>query len=909
MKTSPKTNKPTASQSKNAVVDESRKAATRESSASANETAKLGKSRRGAEEAAALGGDSKKRSPHVMVRWQQIEGTTHDIEQAARDVAETVVGHIQRQRQGDEVVTVRPDAAPSSVWETGQAGSPIGYQEAQARLAGVQWQAVDGGTLLLITESGEILQRNSRARRARGASNGEMSEVAPERRPLKINVRPGQGGLQRRPLLSDEDEELRSLGEVIWRTVPGGAMLGVLELSSEGNAAIVARLSGEDKSESLYAQVRNCLALANHFPDRLRPRLAILGKNLSGTDVREVRHPRAGSPPPGVLERDDILLVDEFIEAGWLEHVIFHEATRIARHPLPGEMIFERLTRNDVGLWIAWYGKQIDWAEDGDRLRNDMVFSKRDRDNIVRKLQTARANKGPLAGNGHLGPTKLGVVRDRRTHRRSEDPEQMYWINRAFEIADLGLASDESGLSVRRVQEILAEEGFEISYEKLRLILRDPLYATGENTTRLRGVVIEQEPIRFENPVPLDRFQRVQEALELRQGSSRETPIGEYLFNYVDTRHLQCLDETNAKGQVPRLKGWVLDSKRKELKGRRLRHAYFTPEQCKRGGRGRGGCFTWERDELEAPVVREIRKLASHPEILRQIAAATRHTIAPSEIRLTDGERAELERQIAQLELDKQTATDQWVLGMAGGRKLAESEKSFENYQRFIETYDRQSAQRQRRLERDRAAMTAEQDGPAGRGIDPRQGDRANAFLEIMTVETPSDPLLRQLRARLFQRIVSRVIIDDDGEGPITITLEGHLVPEEAGVGEANLVLAGADLLDAYLDRQNGRTPKAEAMTEAAEGEGEVAGKEVGKGAEANGGAAIADECPSLETDQSATTEKSVSRLFSDYEKRPTTNALKQARRQRLDAVDWRLRRGHSARFGEPSWVVIVKVP
>ncbi len=390
----------------------------------------------------------------------------------AQAVAETVVGHLQRRRQGEELVTVRPAAADdesrASVWETTQAAEPVGYREAQARLAGVQWQAVDGGTLLLITESGEILQRKARAHGRRGASNDSMNPTRPERRPLKINVRPGQGGLQRRPDLVDDEEELGSFGEIVWRAVPGGAMLGILELASEGNAAIVARLSGDDKSESLVAQVRNSLALANHFSDRLRPRVAILGKNLSGTEVREVRHPRAGPPPPGVLERDDILLIDGFIEAGWLEHVIFHEATRIARHPLPGEMIFERLIRNDVGLWIAWYGKQINWAEDGDRLRNDMVFSKRDRDNIVRKLQTARANKGPLAGNGHLGPTKLGVIRDRKTHKRTEDPEQMYWINRAFEIADLGLADDEGGLSIRRVQEVLAEEGFEISYEKLR---------------------------------------------------------------------------------------------------------------------------------------------------------------------------------------------------------------------------------------------------------------------------------------------------------------------------------------------------------------------------------------------------------------------------------------------------------
>jgi hypothetical protein len=48
--------------------------------------------------------------------------------------------------------------------------------------------------------------------------------------------------------------------------------------------------------------------------------------------------------------------------------------------------------------------------------------------------------------------------------------------------------------------------------------------------------------------------------------------------------------------------------------------------------------------------------------------------------------------------------------------------------------------------------------------------------------------------------------------------------------------------------------------------------------------------------------------LFSEYEKRPTTDALKRAERQRLDSTDWRLRRGHSAAKGIAGWVVEVVV-
>lgn len=79
---------------------------------------------------------------------------------------------------------------------------------------------------------------------------------------------------------------------------------------------------------------------------------------------------------------------------------------------------------------------------------------------------------------------------------------------------------------------------------------------------------------------------------------------------------------------------------------------------------------------------------------------------------------------------------------------------------------------------------------------------RLRDFLEIMTVETPDDPFHKQLRARLFQRIIHRIEIDDSGTGPITIMLFGHLVPETAPVDASNPVHACHDLLDAYATRK-----------------------------------------------------------------------------------------------------------
>ena len=801
--------------------------------------------------------------------WRELESAPAQRAETARRVAETVLGHIQRMESAPELLTARPLGAKETEWRTTQAAEPISYREAAERLGSVQWDPAERGTLLVVTESGEVVARKSGASANGALSVDDVSDVV-IRRPARINVRPGEGGTNRRLLDVDIDEELDAYGEIVWRAVAGGAMVGVMELDSTGNAVLMHRLSSDDKGERFIEQLRPNLTISNQHSQALRPRVAVFAKSMTGTEVREVRHHRAGPPPAGVLERDDILLLDEYIAAGWVEHVVWRDPTRIARHTLPAEMIFATLQRENVGLWIAWYGKQVSWNEDGSRLRHDVAFSAQDRDYTVRKLQTAHANKGVLVGNSHLGPVPIGIVREKHTRKRHGDPEQMKWINRAYELADSGLYDDGRGLSVRMVQAALEEEGFVASVETVRRILTDPIYATGENVARLRGVAIAQNPVEHENPVPLDLYLRVQEMFALRKGNDSNTPIGEFLFNHVETLHKQCIGERNKDGWPARIKGQVVRRKGKLRKARRLRHSIFTPECCKGTGRGPAGAHSWLRDDLEPLVVEKVREIAAHPEVLRQLALATRHTLSESEVRLTKAERLQLEREIEQLERDKDAATDAWVLGYAGGRKLREDEKGFDNYQKFIESFDRQIAQKQRRLERDAAATKA-----AKGKADPRHEERRNAFLEIMTIETPDDPFMKRLRARLFQRIVSRIIIDDSGEGPIEITLEGHLVPEHATLDEGNPILATSDLLDAYTEKKNGKTTSAEAMVERAQ---------------------------RVETDLGALAEESVSPLYGSFEDLPATEKVDEARRNSLTAVEWAGRAGHSRRKGIASW-------
>ena len=70
-------------------------------------------------------------------------------------------------------------------------------------------------------------------------------------------------------------------------------------------------------------------------------------------------------------------------------------------------------------------------------------------------------------------------------------------IKLTFQLADSGECQDEFGLSARAVANRLKECGCPFEHDRVRRILQDPIYATGEFTTTLRGVRIAQRPVRL----------------------------------------------------------------------------------------------------------------------------------------------------------------------------------------------------------------------------------------------------------------------------------------------------------------------------------------------------------------------------------------------------------------------------
>jgi DNA invertase Pin-like site-specific DNA recombinase len=805
-------------------------------------------------------------SPRVIVRWRRIENSTEsDRLEVARGVAEIVLGDAQRPSTAPVVLA---PSARDALWRTAQARKPISYREAAERIAAIQLTDDRAGVVRALGEHGSILYEKRTVPVLERPKLGVMGEPAARKRgPMRLNRRPGRGGIRRTSQDIDPAEGLDEYGKTRWSSVPG-ARVGTLEFDPTGDAVILCRLSSEERDDRFVDQLRPCLALAGQHG--LKVRVALIAENMSGT--REVRPERAFAPPPGVLERDDMLLLDEYIAEGWVRHIIARGGDRIAREILPGETLLTRWAKNGIGLWLADLGRRVDYtANSGDRMmvRTMMMISAEERAAIVRRLQTAALNKGPLAGNGHLGPTRFGFVRDPKTRRLRPDPEQWPWILRAFELADAGAELDGEGLSTRKVAEQLASEGCPFDHDRIRKILQDPIYATGEFVSRVRGIAIAQRPIGLDDPVPIDRFTRVQQRLALRKGRSSRTPLGEFLFNYVPTVHLQCEHES-AKPRTL-IKGSI--SARDRGTTRRYRHAYRTPECCRGRGRGPNGGFVWDRDLLERPVIEAIRTLSTDPDVLSALASATRHERSSSSPRLTEAQRAEIEHSIRDLEERRARAVDRWI----DGRR--DVEQGLAAYERLMEGFDRHIAQLENRLEADRKASEIE-----ARSDDRRLAARTESLLDLLTVEVPTDPTHRQLRARLFQKIVSRIVIDDSGNGPIRITIEGHLVPDDAGVEEHPAHVAG-DLLDGYAAMRQGKAPDPDRQLAAAE-----------------------EAIHSVETDLSAKADKSVSITAGQALSMPSSAQLARLKRASLASTSWRLCQGRRGVSGRPCWRVELEV-
>lgn len=801
--------------------------------------------------------------PRVVVRWSELPGTKADVEQAARGVVETVTR--LRQVPVDAPTLPGPLSASDASRSTVQSEHPLGFRVAASPVVGTQFVDDAGTKIRLLLADGSTIELDERKARAQRRLES-MEDATPQRRRVRRGlVRPGTPPTKPKlDQLAGLEALTKDWGEIIWSPGSSGATVGVLDMNEHGNTVLVHRVSG-DENDTLAGQFGPNIGLVRQHPEILVPRKAVFAVNMSGT--REYWPTSARIDVRDMPQRDDLILLDQWIAEGWVEFTVARDEDRIAREVIWNQIIRRTWRESGVGMWLARYGRQMDYDKDRIALGAMAMVAEEERVNVTRRMQAAKIDKGPAVGRGWGTRPRIGFRKSPESGELEQNPVQWPYILRIFELADV---DDANALSTFEIARQITEEGFPITRERVRTILQDPIYCTGEWTARLRGYEIAQTPIQLVSPVPADRFQRIQDMLALRQGKRTVTPIGEFLVNYVETVHKQCAGEfrVDRRGiKLPALlKGYIDEKNSPDL--RRIRHIPFVPECCKGNGRGLGGAHSWDRDLIEHAIVNEVRRIAQHPELQRQLALAARHQIATTSARLTDEQRAEIERELVRLEAEQDIELDRYIDGVAAGQHVDRAE-----HDRRMRRLRERSETMQRRLDSDTAAAQREGDGA------PRDDSRRlRDFLEILTLETPKDPFHRQLRARLFQRILHRIEIDDPGHGPITITLFGHLVPDTAPAEHTNPLYPCTDLLDSYAKRK--------------------AREKAGRSADSE---AVASTQTAMEKGDPMAVWGPVYASLPDM---PSMEEQERQRRMTLDSIAWRTRnRGHNrSSISQPSW-------
>ena len=713
-----------------------------------------------------------RRTRTVSVRWKQLDCTDDYRRSVARDVVALVVGYPQP-----------PLDAPAALDVENHRFSKFSVQPLSLIVEGrtvAGFARVNADTVAFFDENGSPIAKNPTP----DPAVPTIVRVSGKRRSPAINIRPGSGGLQRRSNENcDPLEGLEQFGPRTVRAVgQGGASLGIIECNPAGNTVVFARNSSDEDDDTILGQLRPALALVDQHPEQLQVRFILFGLEMKGWWPVRFYGPPA---EPGECIREDMVQLGRWIHEGWLEHVVIRDLRRLAREAIEGGLIVrELMERQHIGLWASDPGRRFVLPQDRILLSFYNVLSQEDREHTVKKLQLAKLHKGPLAGNG-WGTARFGFVRQ-RDGRLAQDMVQWPFIRRLHDLTEACLTAESPGTFASIVKS-LADEGCPLSDTTVRKILDDDIYVTGDWSVNVRGLRVAQPAITLNDPVPAAQAHRNRELLALRQGRNDRTPPGSFLLNYVPTFHAQCLnDDEPAKAR--------LRATRRGDRGPRgndyYRHPPGQARSCGVGGTGPNGGVSWFTESLDSPIVSAVRDLVSNPIVLEQAALAVRHEQPEGPVKLDAEARRQLEAELFEQEQRLEALADEWVQ-----KPLGETTGGLAAFEAFTAATRKRVRQIQARLSADQRLSS--QTAPSQRPDNP---DRVAAFLEILTEETPTDPFHLQLRARLFQRIVSRVIIDDNGVGPIKVTLEGALVPDPNDT-RANPLLMAADLLDAYTAR------------------------------------------------------------------------------------------------------------
>ncbi len=744
--------------------------------------------------------------PLGEITWVDTSRSPADSARTARELAQLLTGLPQPDPEAPAAFRTAPAELERSDWQLSQCPYPLSYREAAQHLTLFAWDQDPRywaeERLSELGISRDRLKRYVKPLRTRGHVVGSgvphRNGTRQPRRPAVINHRPGVGG--RQPRLDRQEPEtalaeLRALlGEpVLWRVsnefVEAGLVAvwdarnqGVSEvLDPRGNTLIQGRMSSDDRrnDETPPNHILPCLDLCERF-ELLRPRMVVMCVDVTGTADMEYR--------------PDLQLAETAIKSGWARHVVWRSGDRIAREIVPAEFYYRLLKQHGVGLWLAVWGRKVQWNTDRLALRAQNMVSSEEREMSTQRMQHGALTQGPLAGRGWLGsPPRFGLIRQRK--ELVVDEEQWEWIKHIFFLARQ--LEDGSPNSTRKLAEKLGKR-CPFDHEHIRAILQDPIYVTGEWAVWVRGVLVAQKPIHWPGGgIPASVFQEVQNILRLNQGRTSRTPLGEFLLNYVECVHLRCLDAPRKNGARALIKGYMENTHKKAEphKVGRYGHYPFCPDQCRNQG------FRWDKTELEHPIIRAAWQLIEHPELRKALDGQSVYPVSHVRGALQPAQRRELERQVERVRARKEAAEREWMDMVTGSDDAEVDMKGL--WQEIVMRVDEELQELEARLIDD-DLMRADEDPNSTRGI--QRNRRRVALREVLTLDTPDDPKKRALRAAVFQKLFPRVEIGEDEQGRLIFRLFSNLVP--AGIpslASSDPIEVVADELDRHWESEYGR--------------------------------------------------------------------------------------------------------
>jgi Resolvase, N terminal domain len=293
-------------------------------------------------------------------------------------------------------------------------------------------------------------------------------------------TRPGTGGRRKRVDVGFEIEATRELRERYEEIAHRGSRLLIWQMDPDG--ILAARLSGQDvqKGATLMGQIHGGVALA--ATHGIKPACAVVAMRTGGAAE--------------YARRLDFIFIRDRIAAGGLQWVGYRGSDRVARDQLSAYSLYNFLEAANTDLYL---GRSVDWSSQNDKLMIGTL-------GVIGEFERGIIRERTHTATNRASSTPAAVTRLQTDQHPPQRPDVPRAGPRAMALLRPSQRDVRPAQARRRHEHpparcVFTEKlGFPISRDRIRLILKDPFYVTGEAHVTYQGVVYPLRPIKLVIP-------------------------------------------------------------------------------------------------------------------------------------------------------------------------------------------------------------------------------------------------------------------------------------------------------------------------------------------------------------------------------------------------------------------------